>query len=58
MCGEWNLTEVKASISQGVMKVPHHAIYHWKALQNGDQECKKKFDFSTFARFLGPFLKK
>ena len=56
--GEWNLTEVKASISQGIPKVTNHAIYHWKALWNGYHKCKKNFNFSTFGRFLGLFLKK
>ena len=29
---EWNLTAVKASISQGILKASKHAIYHWNAL--------------------------
>ena len=33
--GEWNLTAVKASISQGILIVSKHAIYHWNPLKNG-----------------------
>ena len=30
--GKWNLTAVKASISEGILKVPKQAKYNWKVL--------------------------